>query len=288
MPGVHKKMPGTQKAAPLILGVMSVHMNLNSSKITPEKITNPIQLIAAWFVMLILLVGLLLGAAIKITEPSWVTGYLVISVSILILIVVVFVFLMLTKYRPHLQDSEKYAIWLKDKNKYVETNQPSETPNITKIPELEPTVGNTPQEQIEFIKKARSCNVEVINTDNADLLLKSLLKVGFSASMYNSTYFKDGFKISNATGVWIGSNLEPEAVLTAIEIAVTHWPQLKYLFLSSDGGGPEYTHDQLFIGGDESVAKNKGLNEWTIAEIQSIPKNITLENFHKCIRNKYS
>jgi glucan phosphoethanolaminetransferase (alkaline phosphatase superfamily) len=160
---------------------MRIPMELNNSKINPEKITNPMQLMASWFVMLILLVGILLGAAATISEPKWISGYLVVSSSVLILLVIIFVFLMLTKYRPHLQDSEKYAIWLKDQQKYIEITHQISNSNIRETPELEPLVGHTPQEQIEFIKKARSCNVEIVNAEDSDLILYNLLKVGFSA-----------------------------------------------------------------------------------------------------------
>jgi hypothetical protein len=55
------------------------------TKLTPEKITSPIQLMAAWFAMLVLLVSILLAAAINITKPEWAAAYLVIFTSVLVI-----------------------------------------------------------------------------------------------------------------------------------------------------------------------------------------------------------
>ena len=89
---------------------------MSKPNIVPEKINSPIQLMAAWFVMLILLSGVLLAAASQISEPKWAAGFLVISTTILIAAVITCVLLMLTKFRPHLQEGQEYAEWLKDQN----------------------------------------------------------------------------------------------------------------------------------------------------------------------------
>ncbi len=41
------------------------------TRIEPDKITKPLQLVAAWFSALILLVGSFLGAAKTIDKPAW-------------------------------------------------------------------------------------------------------------------------------------------------------------------------------------------------------------------------
>lgn len=262
---------------------------MSTSKIEPEKITNPMQLMAAWFVMLVLLVTVLLGAAAKISEPSWAAGYLVISATLLICIVIICVFLMLTKFRPNLQDSEKYAIWLKDQNKFVETTEPKKTVHKDKLPKLELSPDLSPQEQISQLKLVRACDVVVVNSDYSQLIIENLLKAGFPASLYERDIPNKNHELCESTGIWVGESLNPKAVLMAIEIALGYWPQLAYLHLSSDSeGAPFETHEQLFIGGANSAVKRLNLLPWSKEEINSIPMNISSKEFHQKIREKYS
>jgi hypothetical protein len=91
---------------------------MEGTRLVPERITSPFQLMAAWFSMLILLVSVLLAAAVNITRPNWAAGYLVIFSSVVVAAVLGCVTLMLTVFRPHLQEGKEYAQWLKDTNTY--------------------------------------------------------------------------------------------------------------------------------------------------------------------------
>lgn len=263
---------------------------MSASKIDPEKITNPMQLMAAWFVMLVSLVSVLLTAAANITEPTWITSYLVISSTILICGVLCCVFLMLTVYRPHLQDSEKYAVWLKDKNRYgnsvqkVAEDKFKEQPQELRFPE-----GKTPEEQIAFLKKVRFCNVDIVATKDAKVVAKNLSEEGYSVSLYDEVS-EDSNKhsLSNSTGIWVGTEISPEVVLRAIKIALKTWPQLQYIHLSEDSEGPDYTHTQLFLGGDHGAVQRLKLEPWSIKEINEVPIDISIDDFHQRIREKYS
>lgn len=259
---------------------------MNQSKIVPEKITHPMQLMAAWFVMLVLLVTILLGAAFNISEPTWAAGYLVISATILIVLVLLCVFLMLTKFRPNLQDSEKYAVWLKDQNKFIRTGAPGSETEKEKVPDLELPEDRTPQEQIRLLKKSRSCYVDIVKTEYSQLVEESLLKEGFLAAIYEEETSAPS-ALCESTGIWVGEDQDPEAVLRAIEIAIEYWPQLAYLHLSTDSNGPPEIDDQLFLGGANSAVKRMKLQPWSKEEILSIPRDISKPDFHKMIRSKY-
>lgn len=259
---------------------------MSSSKIVPEKITHPMQLMAAWFVMLVLLVTILLAAAGNISEPKWAAGYLVVSATVLIILVLSCVFLMLTKFRPNLQDSEQYAVWLKDQNMFVQIRSSKNESVKEKLPDLELPAGRSPQEQIQFLKKARSCYTLVAKTEYSRLVEQSLLKEGFSAEIYKEDQAEVG-DLCESTGIWVGEDQDPEAVLRAIEIAIEYWPQLAYLHLSSDSDGPPEIHDQLFLGGANSAVKRMRLGPWSKEEILSIPRDVSKHEFHKMIRAKY-
>jgi len=85
---------------------------MDEQKIEPHKITKPIQLMAVWFVALLLIDSELLTAATLIKEPYWLPPLLVISAICFILIFIGGIFLMQTVFRKELQDDSYYSKWL--------------------------------------------------------------------------------------------------------------------------------------------------------------------------------
>lgn len=77
--------------------------------IEAEKITKPIQLVAAWFAALILLVGAFLGAAKTVGNPSWLPILLGLAAVLQVPFFALLVFRLQTKYRPELQEDPYYA-----------------------------------------------------------------------------------------------------------------------------------------------------------------------------------
>ncbi|HEY3298668.1 MAG TPA: hypothetical protein VGK34_08445, partial [Armatimonadota bacterium] len=115
---------------------------------------------------------------------------------------------------------------------------------------------------------------------------------GFSASIYNEG--KSGLetvKPDEHEAIWIGSSLAPKDVIEAIKIALSQWPHLKYLHLSSDGDAkmspPDEIHYELFIGGSTSAAKRYGLQSWTATQLLSLDEDVSVREFHDAIRSKY-
>lgn len=86
--------------------------NMNGYKIESHKITKPIQLMALWFVTLLLIDSSLLTAAKFIKEPPWISPLLVISAICFVLLFVGGVFLMQTVFRKELQEDPFYSQWL--------------------------------------------------------------------------------------------------------------------------------------------------------------------------------
>ncbi len=85
---------------------------MESHQIEPHKITKPIQLMAVWFVALVLLVGGFLTAAARIQEPQWLCPVLVVSALCLVPLFLLGVFLMQTVFRKELQEDQYYFEWL--------------------------------------------------------------------------------------------------------------------------------------------------------------------------------
>ncbi len=87
-------------------------MKLDSHNIKPEKINTPIQLLAVWFVALLLIIGFFFTAANHIKKPDWISPLLVISGIIIVFIFIILVFLMQTKYRPEMLSGNEYLIYI--------------------------------------------------------------------------------------------------------------------------------------------------------------------------------
>jgi hypothetical protein len=254
------------------------------SQIIPEKITSPFQLMAAWFVMLVLLTTVLLTAASKIEKPDWAAGYLVIFTSILVLLVIGCVTLMLTKFRPHLQDGKEYARWLKDKGRY------SEGIIVKEIKSTSATMVKAASSKIRH-KPLPITNVDIsiVNAYDSEEMLKTLNDSGLNADIYRP---EDEPYDSHSTqeAIWLGARVNPAVACRVIKAAITQWPHLKYIHLSGDGGGspPDEVHDQIFLGGATKTAKEYGLQKWTSQDFEMLNESMNVSELHARVREKYS
>ncbi len=86
---------------------------MDKQKIEAHKITKPIQLMAVWFIALLLLDSAFLTAAVKIGTPTWLGPTLAISAIIFVPLFLGGVFLMQTVFRKELQEDQYYSEMLK-------------------------------------------------------------------------------------------------------------------------------------------------------------------------------
>lgn len=265
---------------------------LNATRLNPEKITHPFQLMAAWFAMLIILVGILLTAADQLERPTWAAGFLVISSIAISLLVMALVFTMLTVFRPHLQGPKEYAEWLKDSRKFVgEAEQHLEITQTKKTEISLATKESIDVTDLHLFRRIAIHTVEVTRITRAEDVLAALRRVGFRAEIYDSMEPSKGHvSKSSHEAIWIGSRVPPDVATLAIKTVVAIWPHLAYLHISGDVGDtpPDYMHDELFFGGASSTALEYGLMRWTKADFEKMSNELTLEGFHELIRAKYS
>lgn len=137
---------------------------MDGTKIQPDKITKPIQLLAVWFAGLVLLVGILLTGAKTITEPIWLVPVLVISAILIIPIFLYFVFILQTKYRPQMQEDTYYS-------KYLDTST-NKTVFLTEDSKINSTVIELQNQVIQLTEsnKVYLKNIEdlIKNTSSKD------------------------------------------------------------------------------------------------------------------------
>lgn len=93
---------------------------MNNNNIEPNKVTKPIQLLAAWLVGLVLVNSALLATSSSIEEPVWLKATLIISAILNIPLFIGAIFLLQTKFRPELQEDQYYSKYLDNTtNEYV-------------------------------------------------------------------------------------------------------------------------------------------------------------------------
>lgn len=252
------------------------------SQIIPEKVTSPFQLMAAWFVMLVLLVSVLLTAASQIEKPDWAAGYLVVFSSILILVVIGCVTLMLTKFRPHLQDGKEYAQWLKDKGRYSD--------GII-VKDRKVSVKSLSSEKKVFLQKPMLINnvdIYIVNTYDSNEMIGALNQEGFHADIYQPDIEPHESHLTQEA-IWLGYRVNPAVACRVIKAAVEQWPHLKYVHLSNDGGDPpDEVHDQIFLGGSSATAERYGIEQWALEDFQLLSEGMSANELHELVRAKYS
>jgi len=258
------------------------------SHIAPEKITHPLQLMAAWFVMLIALVGSLLTGAAKIEHPAWAAGFLVISAVVLAILVMLAVFIMLTRFRPHLQGSKEYADWLKDERRFRgEITKPVQIREISeqKIYKRRSRGSTLRLERSHSDRDIATYIVEISPLEGDQDVLAALRAKGFTAEIYEAS---TGTPEDHAS-IWVGSRVPGPVAVLAMKTVIDIWPHLRYIHVSSDGGSPpDYIHDQLYFGGSTETAQGYNLGVWTSEQIKNLPDDISTAGLHRLIRGKYN
>lgn len=101
---------------------------MNNHKIIPEKITRPMQLLAAWLTGLIIVDSSFLIAAAKVESPNWAPGALVIAAIVNVPLFLVCLFLLQTKFRAEMQEDAYYSKYLEQQ--YTTETLPTETANV--------------------------------------------------------------------------------------------------------------------------------------------------------------
>lgn len=107
---------------------------MSGAHISPEKITKAIQLPAVWLAGLVLLVAAFLTAATQVENPSWLPAMFGVA-AVASVIVFAGLILLLPRLRPHLQDDEYYADWLRRQEQRFESFSVEVTQNPT-VPEV--------------------------------------------------------------------------------------------------------------------------------------------------------
>jgi len=84
----------------------------SSGEIVPEKITKPIQLLATWFLSLVLIDAGFFAAARVLQALPWIAWFLVVAAIVNVYVFVYCIFKLQTKYRVQIQEDSYYSKFL--------------------------------------------------------------------------------------------------------------------------------------------------------------------------------
>jgi hypothetical protein len=130
---------------------------MRDEQIRPEKVTKPIQLLAAWLAGMILINSAFLTAARAIQKPEWAAGVLVIAAIVNVPLFLLALFLLQTKFRPEMQEDVYYSKHL-ERVYSLQTRQ-------TELIELEkggsPTVARSRRPRPVLIEPSSKISIEI-------------------------------------------------------------------------------------------------------------------------------
>ena len=90
---------------------------MSNHSISPERVTKPIQLLAAWLVGLFVTNGSFLLAAQHIDRPAWGSAMLLIAAVVNVPLFIGALFLLQTRFRPQMQEDSYYSRYLDEERR---------------------------------------------------------------------------------------------------------------------------------------------------------------------------
>ncbi|EGR2288344.1 hypothetical protein D0815_22990 [Vibrio parahaemolyticus] len=145
---------------------------MSNQKINPEKVTKPIQLLAAWLAGLIIVNSAFLLTATTIGVEHWSSSALVIAAIINVPLFLAAIFLLQTKFRPEMQEDSYYS-------KYLETRVSTETGQLEIEVHHKQTEHKDVRDQLEVLTEKfnalsshveRSKEIEELSTFTSSIL----------------------------------------------------------------------------------------------------------------------
>lgn len=285
----------------------------NKQKIPVEKVTKPIQLLAAWLTGLILIDTAFLTAANTLSSPEWVVGLLVIASVGNVPAFLIAIFLLQTKFRPEMQEDVFYSKYLESKTgvikKPISENQLSNvreelfTANTQtiqlisslqeEIKKLSINVENGPSKPIQadaiFELEAMIAKVEESSSwnqykirinkllSNYEIIKKVLIKNNVPI---HETFGNKDMELIEPPQVLIGSGFDIKHIKKFIN-SISDQEVKVIAFAIPDGEDDNY-HREILIG--SYFEQDFGLSLEAALEIINSP-NIDIEVFYSAIKS---
>ena len=200
---------------------------MTDQRIRPERITKPIQLLAAWLTGLVLVNGGFLTAASYLEEPAWAAGLLVIAAIVNVPLFLVALFLLQTRFRPEMQEDTFYSQYLE--RKYSTPSEQAEPLDVRAyakeltehiIKEIGPSVSGSREPIEKVIQDSQLQELVRRRGDNrtlSELFLRPKLWPAITERWENNPVFKEDLESVMADGLITANISNPrEAQLTEL------------------------------------------------------------------------
>ena len=199
---------------------------MNEQSVKPEKITKPIQLLAAWLAGLFSIDSVFLFAATRMDSSSWQSGALVVAAMLNVPLFLGAVFLLQTRFRPELQEDSYYSTYLSRR-----TNEPitlsKENVQIAemrqKVLELESSLLSAPKvegsDEHPLTKLRIGVNKHLTDKNRISAKLSELGVLGFTSFGSNEPPRRRSIAISG----YLSPEIVKDIVRVARELGFTHY-----------------------------------------------------------------
>ena len=161
---------------------------MDKNKIPVDKVTKPIQLLAAWLTGLIIIDGSFLTAASTLSAPSWASGLLIVAAVLNVPVFLFAIFLLQTKFRPEMQEDSFYSKYLESKTGTI--RQPVTNNQLSKLK--------------EEIFEANTNTIELVANLQEEIRNISDLSLGVFLEPHQQITHENG--ASSAFGFYCGGN----------------------------------------------------------------------------------
>ncbi|QLQ26116.1 MAG: hypothetical protein HZT41_15825 [Dechloromonas sp.] len=185
---------------------------MTESKITPDKITKPIQLLGAWLAGLILVNGSFLTTASVLSDPQWLRSTLVIASVCNVPLFLFCLFLLQTKFRPEMQEDTFYSKYLEQNTGKMVVSSPVETG----MQQLRLELAESNQRYVEMISgldaglKALALEISMAKTNGDQVQSDKLAEVVKVLARSAQTIERSKERATDATVKIAGNDLLPE------------------------------------------------------------------------------
>lgn len=199
---------------------------MEQPKITPERITKPIQLLGAWLVGLLSVDSAFLVAATQIDATTWQSGALTIAAIVNVPIFIGALFLLQTKFRPELQEDSYYSTYLSSRTNELVRVSKKDALAIELEKKKDLLEKQVSQEMFSTDSRSKLSNLSYglnVHLSNRDQILSKLSSIG----VMGFTDFGDHVEPPSFNKVAVSQSLTnqqlKEILMLSKELGFTHY-----------------------------------------------------------------
>jgi hypothetical protein len=219
--------------------------NVTEHPVRPERITKPIQLLAAWLAGLLAIDTCFLLAASRFPDSSWHASALVIAAIVNVPLFLLAVFLLQTRFRPELQEDSYYSTYLSAKTNEVVKVSLSDSKVASLHEQLAQLEARLSRQTVETVARANEADLSTLtfgvnhHLKDRERIERKLRDLNIPE---NTVFGDDVVEPPKGRNVSIALSLSPELTLRVIALS----KELKFKTYSFIANQESISEDVLF------------------------------------------